>query len=106
VLRLGTLIDMTPVIGPSEGLNAAVAAELRAALARKKWSVNRLSEEAEIPYGSLRRYLNAERHIDVSVLYALCWAMGVRPQELVGYSGRAAGLGSPAACAAQAPARQ
>lgn len=74
---------MTPVIGPSEGLNAAVAAELRAALARKKWSVNRLSEEAEIPYGSLRRYLNAERHIDVSVLYALCWAIGVRPQEIV-----------------------
>lgn len=72
-----------PVQGPHEGLNAAVAAELRAELARKRRSTQWLADESGVAYGSLRRYLAPSRHIDVSVLAALCGALGVDPYELV-----------------------
>lgn len=60
-----------------------MAAELRAERARKQISVQVLSETADIPYPSLRRYLAAERHIDVAVLAALCGALGIGVAELV-----------------------
>lgn len=84
LLRMGTFNGMTPPIQePGEGLNAAVAAELRAEQGRRKLSVPALAELADIPYGSLRRYLNAERHIDVSILAALCSAMGISPGDVI-----------------------
>lgn len=80
---MGTFVGMTPIQKPGEGLNAAVAAELRAELARERRSVQWLAEEADVPYGSVRRYLGAERHIDVAVLYALAAALDVSAVELV-----------------------
>lgn len=75
---------MTPPIQePREGLNAAVAAEIRAEQGRRKLSVQALAELTGIPYGSLRRYLNAERHIDVAVLAEICQALDVAPDEFI-----------------------
>lgn len=37
-----------------------------------------------MPYGSLRRYINAERHIDLDVLHDICAALGVTPLDIVG----------------------
>ena len=68
---------------PSEGLNAAVAAELRAAQGRLKMAVKALAEAADIPYGTLRRYLAAERYIDVAVLEQLATALGTTAADLV-----------------------
>jgi transcriptional regulator with XRE-family HTH domain len=84
LLHMGTFLYMTPPIpAPTSGLNAAVAAELRAAAGRQKMTVPALAERAGIPYGSLRRYLNAERHIDVSVLHQLTTALGVSVSDLI-----------------------
>jgi len=74
---------MTPIEGPDGGLNAAVAAELRAERAAQSLTVQQLSERADVPYASLRRYLAAERHIDVSTLDALAKALGTTPVDLV-----------------------
>lgn len=75
---------MTPPIpGPGEGLNAAVAAEIRAELARQRLSVQRLAEMSDVAYGTLRRYLAAERHIDVATLDAIASALGASPIALV-----------------------
>lgn len=75
---------MTPPLpGPDAGLNAAVAAELRAEMGRKKISARDLAQLSEIPYGTLRRYLAAERHIDVAVLDQVTGALGVTPVDIV-----------------------
>ena len=74
---------MTPIATPAEGLNAAVAAELRGERAAKDLTTKQLSERAGIPYASLRRYLGAERHIDVATVAALCGALGLKPAEIV-----------------------
>lgn len=75
---------MAPPVGdPDTGLNAAVAAELRAEMARKKMSTQALATAADIPYGSLRRYLATERHIDVAVLEQLAVALGRTSVEIV-----------------------
>lgn len=74
---------MTPPNEPHAGLNAAVAAEIRAELARQKLSVQALALKSGVAYGSLRRYINAERHIDLDVLHDLCAALGVSPRDLV-----------------------
>lgn len=68
---------------PSTGLNAAVAAELRAEQGRQKITVPALAEIADVPYGSLRRYLNADRHIDVAVLDALASALGLTATDVI-----------------------
>ncbi len=72
-----------PPLPPGEGLNAAVAAELRAELARKRINTRELAERSEVAYGSLRRYLAAERDINVVVLAAVCEALGVSVEDLV-----------------------
>ena len=76
-------MDMTPIEGPDEGLNAAVAAELRAERAAQNLTVQELATQSEVPYASLRRYLGAERDIHVSVLAALAEALGTTASELV-----------------------
>ncbi len=68
---------------PEHGLNAAVAAELRAELGRQRISVQALATKSGVAYGSLRRYLNAERHIDLDVLHDLAAALHVAPADLV-----------------------
>lgn len=72
-----------PTPAPQNGLNAAVAAEIRAEQARMRLTTQALADLADIPYGSLRRYLNAERNIDVGVLAALAVALETTPSALV-----------------------
>lgn len=74
---------MTSIAKPDEGLNAAVAAELRAERAAKDLTAKDLSALAGIPYASLRRYLGAERHIDVATLAELCRALDLDVGALV-----------------------
>jgi transcriptional regulator with XRE-family HTH domain len=74
---------MTPIEAPEAGLNAAVAAELRAERAAQNLTVQQLSELADVPYASLRRYLAAERYIDVAVLHALATALKTSSTALI-----------------------
>jgi transcriptional regulator with XRE-family HTH domain len=74
---------MTPIEGPEAGLNAAVAAELRAERAAQNLTVQQLAEKSEVPYATLRRYLAAERHIDVATIAALAEALDTTAVELV-----------------------
>lgn len=83
MLHTGTFLVMTPIEAPEGGLNAAVAAELRAERAAQNLTVQQLAERSDVPYPSVRRYLAAERHIDVSVLHALATALGATSGELI-----------------------
>lgn len=74
---------MTPIEAPEDGLNAAVAAELRAERAAQNLTVKQLADIADVPYASLRRYLAAERYIDVAVLHALASALETSSAALV-----------------------
>jgi transcriptional regulator with XRE-family HTH domain len=74
---------MTPIESPETGLNAAVAAELRAERAAQNLTVQQLAARADVPYASLRRYLAAERYIDVAVLHALAGALGTSSASLI-----------------------
>ncbi len=76
-----------PVEGPTEGLNAAVAAELRAEAGARRLNDKALALAAGVNYASLRRWLGKdvgnERHIDVAVLDAVCRALGTTPALIV-----------------------
>lgn len=75
---------MTPPLPrPDQGLNAAVAAQLRAERAAQKMTMGDLAEASDIPFGSLRRYLSEERHIDVAVLEQVAQALGTTAEEIV-----------------------
>lgn len=75
---------MAPVVkNPDEGLNAAVAAQLRAERAAADLTMQQLADRAEIPLVSVQRYLRAKRDIDIATLYALCEALGVEPFDVV-----------------------
>lgn len=74
---------MTPVPQPHKGLNAAVAAVLRAERAAQDLTVQELADSADIPYATLRRYLKAERHIDVATLAELCEALDIDVEDVV-----------------------
>lgn len=72
-----------PVAEPDAGLNAAVAAEIRAEMARRKLTVRQLAELADIPYGTLRRKMSAERYIDVAELEQIAAALELTSVEIV-----------------------
>lgn len=76
-----------PVPGPLEGLNAAVAAQIRAEAAAAKLTDKALAKKADVNYASLRRWLGKDignvRHIDVAVLGALADALGLSAAEIV-----------------------
>lgn len=74
---------MTPVEPASNGLNAAVAARLQAERAALGLTVEQLAQASGVPYASLRRYLKAERDIDVATLAALCEVLRIGPDQLV-----------------------
>lgn len=94
MLRTGTFSDMTPPLpGPAEGLNGAVAAELRAERAAQNMTLQQLAEAADVPFPSLRRYLAGERHIDVSVLEAVAAALSLDAFEIVRRAGARAAVG-------------
>ena len=72
-----------PVSEPSEGLNAAVAAQLRAERAAQNVTVKQLADLSGVSFSSLRRYLAADRQIDVSVLAALAEALNTTALDVV-----------------------
>lgn len=67
---------------PSEGINAAIAAELRAERAAKRLTIDELSDKSGIPRRTLLRLLAAERHINVDQLAGLAVGLGVSQSDL------------------------
>lgn len=67
---------------PSVGINAAVAAELRAERGAQKITVEALAQRSGVPKRTLLRLLNAERGIAVEPLTAIAGALNV-PVSLV-----------------------
>lgn len=74
-------------IGP---MTHAVARELRALMARHKYSAARLSKEAGIPRATLHRTLNAQRAIDVEDLFEICDFFKVDPARLMEFAAESA----------------
>lgn len=76
-----------PVPGPTEGLNAAVAAQIRAEAAAAQLTDKALAEKAGVNYASLRRWLGKdlgnERDINVAVLSELAKVFGLTAYEIV-----------------------
>lgn len=72
-----------PIPGPSEGLNAAVAAQLRAERAANEMTIEQVAKRAGVSEISVRRYLKAQRHIDLGVLEALTAAMGTTTSAVI-----------------------
>ena len=67
---------------PSVGINAAVAAELRAERGAQKITVEALAQRSGVPKRTLLRLLNAERGIAMEPLAAIAGALNV-PVSLV-----------------------
>ncbi|WP_353809116.1 helix-turn-helix domain-containing protein [Agromyces sp. SYSU T00194] len=65
-----------------ERYNAAVAAELRAARARKKVTIDELVEATGLSLASVKRYLSAERDIPVPAFANIARVLGVDPGEV------------------------
>lgn len=68
---------------PGNGLNDALAAELRAERGAKQISMDALADRSGLARSSVLRYLNAQRVIPIDALDALAVALGVTPRELV-----------------------
>lgn len=73
---------------PSAGINAALAAELRAERAAQQMTVDALAERSGVPKRTLIRLLNAERAIAVEPLCDIAGAFGVSVTTLVGRAER------------------
>ena len=67
----------------AEGLNGAVAAELRAEKAAQNLTNQDLADRSGIPIVSVQRYLVPKRAIDLVVLEQLAAAVGKTPAEIV-----------------------
>lgn len=67
---------------PASGMNAAVAAELRAEKAALGLTNQDLADRSGIPVVSVQRYLAPSRNIDIEILGALCDALGVSLTEI------------------------
>lgn len=68
---------------PAEGLNGAVAAELRAERAAQRMTVDTLVARSGVSRSTLLRVLNAERAIAVESLQDIARALGVASSTLV-----------------------
>jgi transcriptional regulator with XRE-family HTH domain len=68
---------------PSRGMNAAVAAELRAERAARQLTVEQLAERSLIPKRTLLRLLNAERSINIEHLAAMAEALDTDPIRIM-----------------------
>lgn len=74
---------MSPVEpDPREGLNGAVADELRAMKSRRRMSNEQIAEASGIPLVSVNRYMSASRPINLATLAALTEALGSDPNEI------------------------
>lgn len=70
---------------PTQGFNAAVAAEIRAEMARQGLKQRDLADGTGLSIDSIKRYVGASsrpRAIDVPTLYAICAVLGVDPGDL------------------------
>lgn len=72
---------------PSTGMNAALAATLRAERAVKRMTINKLAGQSGIPKRTLMRLLNAERTITVEHLNSLADALQVPIATLIERAG-------------------
>lgn len=70
-------------------MSNAVAAELRALLARHRMSVRAFAAATGLPLSTLHKTLKAERAIDVEDLYEICVALDAEPAEVVAAATRA-----------------
>lgn len=83
-VQSGTVLGMAQIeSNPGVGLNAAVAAELRAERAAQRMTVDALAHVAGISKGSLLRYLKPSRHINIDTLEELAHALGTTSEEIV-----------------------
>ncbi len=73
---------------PAEGLNAAVAAELRAERAAQGVSIADLGDRSGISKSTLLRLLNEKRLIGMEALNDIATALGVRATTIVGRAER------------------
>lgn len=64
-------------------LTAAVAGELRAAVARRNITQKDLSERADVPLATLGKILRGVSAIDVEQLHRICEALGADIVEIV-----------------------
>lgn len=78
-----TVAGMTPVeTDHSEGLNGALAAELRAEIAAQRRTNTEVAETAGLKRVPFQRWINAERAITTSTADAICQALGVDTGEM------------------------
>ena len=68
---------------PGVGLNAAVAAELRAERVALGMTLDALASASGISKVSVQRYLRPTRYIDMETLDLLAGAMGVHPETIM-----------------------
>ncbi|MGO5193210.1 helix-turn-helix domain-containing protein [Bifidobacterium boum] len=82
--RYGTMVTVTPVEkDPSRGLNALVAATVRAERAARRITVSRPAEMSGMSKRTLVRLLNGERGFDVAQLDAVAVALGLTSVDIV-----------------------
>lgn len=68
----------------AQGLNGAVAAELRAELSRQGLRQADLAKASGVPVVSVQRYLAPNRAMDIEVLDKLTRALGTNAAEIMG----------------------
>lgn len=73
---------------PSEGLNAAVAAEIRAERAARQVTIDELADRSSISKSTLLRLLNERRLIGMEALSDIARALGVSATVIVGRAER------------------
>ncbi|QIK64107.1 helix-turn-helix transcriptional regulator [Leucobacter viscericola] len=67
-------------IGP---MSLAIAAELRAAIARAGYNVKMLSDETRLPLSTLHKTLKGQRAIDVEDVLVICDHLGLEPGDIM-----------------------
>lgn len=77
--------------GATRDLNAAVAAEIRAILARRGWKGSTLAALLGVNEMWVSRRLRGTKAIDVDDLERIANALGMRPVELLGLAEKAGG---------------
>lgn len=68
---------------PTKGMNAAVAAELRAERAAQEVTLDDLTERVSLSRNTTWRLLNAERLISIEALVEIADALGVSVLDIV-----------------------
>lgn len=86
VTRIDILLCMVQIQEPpQEGINAALAAEVRAEMARRRprMTYGELAEASGVPLSSLKRYITAERHFTVQHLAKVASGLGISSHDLL-----------------------